>query len=155
MEQRPRVHPRPSPAEPPPLPERQQPPSPLPNRKRGPARSVWLFFLLALGLLYFGPLRTEVSFVDDAGRPPADFEVTLRSGGKEKKVRVSDGRLNLLRYRWQEIDVTDLNYIRGRHAVKEGKMSIAIERNAIRRMKDAAVGLPSVPQRGDPDPRDD
>ena len=141
--------------EPPPLPERQQGPLPPPSRKRGPARSIWLFFLLALALLYFGPLRTEVDFVDDVGRLPGDFEVTLRSGEKEKKVIVSEGHLDLLRYRWQEIDVTDLGYIRSTHAVKEGKMSVAIERNAIRRMKDAAIGLPSVPQRGDPDPRDD
>ena len=149
------MNPEPLPFEPPPLPGREQIPLPAPGRKRGPARSIWLFFLLALALLYLGPLRTEIDFVDDAGRLPGDFEVTLRSGDREQKVTVSEGNLNLLRYRWQEIDVTDLNYIRSTHAVKEGKMSIAIERNAIRRMKDAAIGLPSVPQRGDPDPRDD
>jgi hypothetical protein len=148
------VNPEPSTFEPPPLPTRQPAP-PLPSRKRGPARSIWLFFLLALALLYFGPLRTEVNFADDAGRLPGDFEVTLRSGQRERKVIVSEGHLNLLRYRWQEIDVTDLNYIRSTHAVKSGEMNIEVERNSIRRLKDAAIGLPSVPQRGDPDPRKD
>lgn len=116
---------------------------------------MWLFLILALILIYAGPLRTEVDFTNDAGRLPRTFEVTLRSGSKEKRVMVGEGRLNVVRFLWQEIDVTDLNYIRSTHTVTEGKMSIIIERNAIQRMKDAAIGLPSVPQRGDPDPRND
>lgn len=106
-----------------------------------------------MALLYFGPLRTEVNFVDDLGRQPLVFEVTLRSGAREKKVTVSEGRLTLLRYRWQEVDVTDLSYIRSTHPVRGGEMNLEIQRNAIRKLKDAATGLPSVPQRGDPDPR--
>ena len=127
----------------------------MPNRKRGPARSLWLFLILALTLLYIGPLRTEVSFTDDAGRLPPPFEVTLRSGSSEKKVTVEKGRLHFLRYRWQEIDVTDLSHIRSTHSVIGGKMAIVIERNAILKLRDAATGLPSIPQRGDPDPKDE
>ncbi|QJE95656.1 hypothetical protein [Luteolibacter luteus] len=125
----------------------------MPGRKRGPARSIWLFLLLALVLLYGGPLRTEVNFVDDLGRLPPDFEVTLRSGGSEQKVIVSEGHLNLFRYRWQELDVSDLNYLRSIHPLRGREMNVTIERNSIRRLKDAASGLPSVPQRGDPDPK--
>lgn len=136
-----------------PAPQPQVPP--LPNRKRGPARSLWLFLLLALLLIWIGPLRTEVEFRNDVGRIPAPFEVTLRSGKKHKKVRVEDGSLHFLRPRWRELDVTDPGYIRSVHRVKEGKMKIVIERNALLRLREAAAGGPSVPQRGDPDPAED
>ena len=133
-----------------------QPQAPqLPNRKRGPARSLWLFLLLAALLVWIGPLRTEVEFRNDAGRIPAPFEVTLRSGKKTKKVMVEDGNLRFLRPRWHELDVTDTGYIRSIHRVKDGKMKIVIERNALLRLRDAAAGQPSVPQRGDPDPAAD
>lgn len=131
-----------------------EPPS-LHTRKRGPARSLWLFILLALVLVYIGPMRTEVHFTNDAGRLPGPFEVTLRSGKRQKKVMVEDGHLHLLRYRWNEIDVTDLSYIRSIYPVREGKMKLVIDRNMLLRLRDAARGQASIPQRGDPDPQDD
>ena len=121
----------------------------MPGRKRGPARSLWLFLLVALYLIYIGPVRTEVRFTDDSGRVPRPFEVTLRSGEREKKVTVEEGKLGVIRFLWREVDVTDLSYIRSVHPVDGGKLELTIERNAILKLRDAATGLPSVPQRGD------
>ena len=101
---------------------------------------MWLFILLALVLVYIGPMRTEVHFTNDAGRLPGPFEVTLRSGKRQKKVMVEDGHLHLLRYRWNEIDVTDLSYIRSIYPVREGKMKLVIDRNMLLRLRDAARG---------------
>ena len=86
---------------------------------------------------------------------PADFEVTLRSGEKEERVTVEKGSLHFLRFRWKEIEVTDPSYLLTSHEVTGGTMEISIERNSIRKLKDAATGLPSVRQKGDPDPRED
>lgn len=141
------------PTHPSPAPEIQPPP--LPNRKRGPARSLWLFLILALTLLYIGPLRTEVSFTDENGRPPSSFEVTLRSGDREKKALVENGRLRFTRYLWKEIVVTDESCLKSTHEVTGRKMAVSIERNALGKLRGAATALPSVPQRGDPDPKDE
>lgn len=110
---------------------------------------MWLFLLVALYLIYTGPIRAEARFTDDAGHVPRDFEVTLRSGDREKHVRVEEGKLHFIRFLWSEIDVTDLSYLRSVHPVDGGKLELTIERNAILKLRDAATGLPSVPQRGD------
>jgi hypothetical protein len=137
---------------PPPLPQ----PAPLPRRKR----SLWpwsvaLVAMAAVVAIYLGPLRIEVDFTDDAGHVPAPFEVTLRSSRSEKKVVAKNGRLHLIRGLWSELEVTDLSYLRSSHPVAGGKMHLVIERNALLKLKHAATGQPSVPQRGDPDPRDE
>jgi hypothetical protein len=153
-----------SPREPPPLPEhppapdRDPPPLPPrpaepPPRRRFPRRL--LFVAVLLGALFLGPLRSEVRFVDDAGRIPTDFDVTLRSGGSEKKARVEKGRLRLLRGRWKELEVTDPFYEITVHPVRGRNMSFTVARNLRLRLKQASTGQASVPQRGDPDPRDD
>lgn len=138
--------------EPPPLPPLEPPP--LPRRTRR-----WHYYgfplaaIAALVAIYLGPLRVEVRFTDDAGHVPGPFEVTLRSGTTEEKVLAEKGRLNLLRGRWRELEVTDLSYIRSSHPVRGGKMNVTIERNTVLKLKQAAIGTPSVPQRGDPDPK--
>ncbi|MCW1885750.1 hypothetical protein OKA04_13500 [Luteolibacter flavescens] len=141
--------------EPPPLPPRLEPP-PLPERKkRRRPYGLLLLPLAALVALYVGPLRVEVDFTDDAGRVPAPFEVTLRTVGFEKKVLTENGRVNVLRGLWREIEVTDDYYIRSNHPVRGGSMRLVAERNTILKLRHAATGQPSVPQRGDPDPRQD
>ena len=130
-------------------------PPPVPARKRGPARSLWIFLALAVVLFYFGPLRVEVRFTDDVGHVPGPFEAVLRSDSTEEKVTVEKGRLNLLRGRWKELEITDDSYLRATHGVLRGKMNLVIERNALLKLREASGGLPSVPQHGDPDPRGD
>lgn len=139
---------------PPPLPVAQPPPLPW-RESRLRRRLPLLFFLLALSLLYVGPLRVEVDFTDDAGRMPVPFRATLRSSFSEKNVVVKKGRLTLLRGLWQEIDVHDLSYLRSRHPVRGGKMHLVIERNLPLKLKHASLGSASIPQRGDPDPQRD
>lgn len=140
--------------EPPPLPAPEPPP--LPERK--PRRwhyGLPLAAIAALVAIYLGPLRVEVDFTDDGGHIPAPFEVTLHSGSFEKKVTAEKGRINLLRGLWRELEVTDHYYIRSTHPVRGGSMKLVIERNTLLKLKHAATGNPSVPQRGDPDPRED
>jgi hypothetical protein len=139
------------PDEPPPLPPQEPPP--LPRRKRHRPHALLAVPAAALLALYMGPLRVEVTFVDDAGRVPGPFEVTLRSGDTEKKTTAEDGRLHLLRGRWHELEVTDLSYVRSSRPISGGKMNVIIERNTLLKLKQAAIGTPSVPQRGDPDPK--
>lgn len=105
--------------------------------------------------LYLGPLRAEILFADDTGRIPTPFDLTLRSGSTEKVVRIEEGSLNLLRGRWDEVEVTDPFYESTVHPLKGGKMRFTIQRNLRLRLKQASTGHPSVPQRGDPDPRND
>lgn len=142
----------------PPAPDRDPPPLPPrpaepPPRRRFPRRLLFVAVLLAA--LFVGPLRSEVRFVDDAGRIPTDFDVTLRSGGSEKKARVEKGRLRLLRGRWKELEVTDPFYEITVHPVRGRNMSFTVARNLRLRLKQASTGQASVPQRGDPDPRED
>jgi len=142
--------------DPPPLPESFQPYSPdrPPEKKRGPGIPiVWLFILAGLLGLYHGPLSTKLTFIDDRGRVPADFQATLRRGKSEKVVTVEGGRLKVLRGRWQEVEVTDTSYIGSTYPIDSG--TISIERNTSRKLKDAARGSSSVRQRGDPDPSTD
>ncbi len=102
---------------------------------------------------YIGPLRTEIRFVDDAGHVPETFEITLRRGGSEQKSTIENGRINLLRGRWDKLEITDLSYIRATYPVRKGV--IVIERNTLLKLRQASTGGPSIPQRGDPDPRDE
>ena len=140
--------------DPPPLPSPEPPP--LPERKqRRWHYGLPLAGIAALIAIYVGPLRVEVDFTDDAGHTPAPFEVTLRSGLFEKKVMAENGRINLLRGLWREVEVTDTYYIRSSHPVRGVSMQLAIERNTLLKLKHAATGQPSVPQRGDPDPKED
>jgi hypothetical protein len=105
--------------------------------------------------LYLGPLRSEILFADDTGRVPTPFDLTLRSGSTEKKIRIEQGNLKLLRGRWDEVEVTDPFYETTVHPLKGGTMRFTIQRNLRLRLKQASTGHPSVPQRGDPDPRED
>lgn len=77
------------------------------------------------------------------------------SGSTEKKVHVEKGSLHLLRGRWDEIEVTDPFYETTVHPLKGGTMRFTIQRNLRLRLKQASAGHRSVPQRGDPDPRQD
>jgi hypothetical protein len=147
--------------EPPPIPgERLWPPaeSPVlppepPTRRR---RSLaWLAVPPLLLALYLGPLRSEILFADDTGRIPTPFDLTLRSGSTEKKIRIEEGSLHLLRGRWDEIEVTDPFYESTVHPLAGGTMRFTIQRNLRLRLKQASTGHPSVPQRGDPDPQAD
>jgi hypothetical protein len=140
--------------EPPPLPSLEPPPLPE-RKKRRWHYGLPLAAIAALIAIYVGPLRVEVDFSDDAGHVPAPFEVTLRSGLFEKKVVAEKGRINLLRGLWREVEVTDTYYIRSSHPVRGGSMQLVIERNTLLKLKHAATGQPSIPQRGDPDPRQD
>lgn len=134
-------------------------PPPLPcERKR--RRWRWRGFLALLGAggvaaLWFFVLRVDLRFVDDAGKVPDELEVRLSSGNSTRTVLVHGGRLRLLRWRWSEVEITDLTYVRGEHPLRGRRMDLTVERNTIRRLRDAARGQPSVPQRGDPDPRND
>ena len=141
--------------EPPPLPPLEPPPLPERKKRRWRRFILPLAAMAALVAIYVGPLRVEVDFTDDAGRMPAPFEVTLRSALFEKKVTTENGRLNLLRGLWREIEVTDTYYIRSNHRVRGGSMRLVIERNTLLKLKHAATGQPSIPQRGDPDPKED
>jgi len=136
-----------------PPPEPQAPP-PRP-RRRLTLPLVWLFYAAACLGLYFGPLSVELTFTDDRGRVPPEFVVTVSRGDNEKKLLVNDGHLRLLRWRWTTIEITDLSYIGTSHEIDGKHMAISIERNTSRKLKDAARGSSSVPQRGDPDPRHD
>jgi hypothetical protein len=130
-----------------------------PNRRRRKRRFgipvIFVFITAALIGLYYGPATRVVRFVDDRGMAPADFVATLRRGDVEKLVIVERGRLRVLRLRWDSIEITDLSYIGETYELKGEGMLIHIDRNYTRRLKDAARGLPSVPQRGDPDPARD
>lgn len=140
--------------EPPPLPTPEPPP--LPERKnRRWHYGLPLAAIAALIAIYIGPLRVEVDFTDDAGHVPAPFEVTLHSGYFEKKVTAENGRVTLLRGLWREIEITDTYYIRSSHTIRGGNMQLVIGRNTLLKLKHAATGQPSIPQRGDPDPRED
>jgi hypothetical protein len=138
--------------EPPPLPGRLPSPPPKKHRFRLPAWSAAALILLAL---YLGPLRAEILFADDTGRSPTPFDITLRSGSTGKTVHVEKGRIHLLRGRWDEIEVTDPFYETTVHPLKGGTMRFTIQRNLRLRLKQASTGHPTVPQRGDPDPRED
>jgi hypothetical protein len=129
------------------------PPEPPARRFRFPAWSAAA--ALVLLALYLGPLRSEILFADDTGRIPTPFDLTLRSGSTEKKIRIEKGSLHLLRGRWDEIEVTDPFYESTIHPLKGGSMRFTIQRNLRLRLKQASTGHPSVPQRGDPDPRAD
>ncbi len=140
--------------EPPPLPAPEPPPLPTRQKVAWPL-GLLLIPLVALVALYLGPLRIEVHFIDDAGRVPGPFEVTLRSGNSEKKTLVEKGRLNLLRGRWQDFEITDDFYVRTTEKVHGGEMQVTIERNELLKLKQASNGHPSVPQGNDPDPKND
>ena len=84
---------------------------------------------------------------------PPEFVATVSRGDTEKKVLVNNGRLRLLRWRWTSLEITDLSYIGTSHEIDGKHMAISIERNTSRKLKDAARGSSSIPQRGDPDPR--
>jgi hypothetical protein len=136
------------PAEPP-----ARPPERPPRRFRFPAWSAAA--ALVLLALYLGPLRAEILFADDTGRIPTPFDLTLRSGSTEKKIRIEKGSLHLIRGRWDEIEVTDPFYESTVHPLAGGTMRFTIQRNLRLRLKQASTGHPSVPQRGDPDPKND
>jgi hypothetical protein len=123
------------------------------RRRRFGVPVIFVFIAAALIGLYYGPGSLVIRFVDDRGMVPADFVATLRSGDREKMVIVERGRLRVLRLRWDSIEITDLSYIGESYELKGEGMVIHIERNTSRKLKDAARGIPSVPQRGDPDPR--
>ncbi|WP_367874962.1 hypothetical protein [Luteolibacter sp. Populi] len=148
------------PIEMPPLPpgygEREPEPTP-PRRRRWRVRiGLWSAFILAGGLaLYLGPLSIVVFFADDRGMVPLEFAATLRRGEAEKMVVVEEGRVRLLRFRWKEIEITDLSYLSEVLPLERDGQVFRIERNTSRKLKDAARGSPSIPQRGDPDPRND
>lgn len=144
----------PPPEAPVPVPPEQEP-APPPRRHRLAFRVVWLFFAAACLGLYFGPLSVELTFRDDRGRIPPEFVATVSRGDTEKKLVVNNGHLRLLRWRWTSIEITDLSYIGSVHEIEGKHMAIPIERNTSRKLKDAARGSSSVPQRGDPDPRRD
>lgn len=116
---------------------------------------IFVFIAAALLGLYYGPGSRVVHFVDDRGMVPADFVVTLRSGDSEKLVIVERGRLRVLRFRWDAIEITDVNYLGDSHELKGEGLLLHIQRTTSRKLKDAARGTRSVPQRGDPDPRRD
>lgn len=144
--------------EPPPLPTSPQSPPPpeTPEKKRRFRFPAWSAAAALVSLaLYLGPLRAEILFADDTGRIPTPFDLTLRSGSTEKVVRIEKGSLHLLRGRWDEIEVTDPFYESTVHPLKGDEMRFTIQRNLRLRLKQASTGHPSVPQRGDPDPRDD
>lgn len=147
-----------------PLPDRDPPPLPAPpptsppapppkQRRQFPAWSALAAIVLLA--LYIGPLRTEIRFADDTGRIPTPFDLTLRSGSTEKIIHIEKGRLHLLRGRWDEIEVTDPFYESTVHPLRGGSMRFTIQRNLRLRLKQASTGQATVPQRGDPDPRDD
>lgn len=145
--------------EPPPIPrQRLWPPAESPHERphrrfRFPAWSAAA--ALVLLALYLGPLRAEILFADDTGRIPTPFDLTLRSGSIEKKIRIEKGSLHLIRGRWDELEVTDPFYESTIHPLAGGTMRFTIQRNVRLRLKQASTGHPSVPQRGDPDPRND
>lgn len=134
---------------------KQEPETMPPGRRRFAVRVVWVFFAAACLGLYFGPLSVEIGFKDDRNRIPREFVATLLRGGTEKKVIVEKGKLRVLRWRWTHIGITDVSYIGETHEIQGKRMMIAIERNTSRKLKDAARGSSSIPQRGDPDPRHD
>jgi hypothetical protein len=142
-----------------PLPDGEPPPlpgPPPPEKKRRFRFPAWSAVAALLMLaLYLGPLRAEILFADDTGRIPTPFDLTLRSGSTEKVVRIEKGRINLLRGRWDEVEVTDPFYETTVHPLKGGTMRFTVQRNLRLRLKQASTGQSSVPQRGDPDPRDD
>ena len=141
--------------EPPPLPGPPQGPPPPETKRRFQFPAWSAVAALLLLALYLGPLRAEILFADDTGRIPTPFDLTLRSGTTEKVVRIEKGRINLLRGRWDEIEVTDPFYETTVHPLKGGSMRFTVQRNLRLRLKQASTGQSSVPQRGDPDPRDD
>ena len=138
---------------PPPEPPEPAPPERKPSKSRFAPRVVWLFLAAACLGLYLGPLSVEITFTDDRGRIPPEFVATVSRGDTEKKVLVNGGRLRLLRWRWTTLEITDLSYIGSSHEIAGKRMAIGIERNTSRKLKDAARGSSSIPQRGDPDPR--
>ena len=113
---------------------------------------IFIFITAALIGLYYGPATRVVRFVDDRGMVPADFVATLRRGDVEKLVIVERGRIRVLRLRWDAIQITDQTYVGEAYELKGEGMVIPIDRSVSRKLKDAARGLPSVPQRGDPHP---
>ena len=129
------------------------------NRRRRKRRFsvpvIFVFIAAALLGLYYGPATRVVRFVDDRGMVPMAFVATLRSGETEKLLVVERGRTRVLRLRWDEIEITDLNYERQPYELTGEGLVLSIERTTSRKLKDAARGLPSVPQRGDPDPARD
>ena len=141
--------------EPPPLPTPPRTPPPPPKKRRFQLPAWSAAAALILLALYLGPLRAEILFADDTGRIPTPFDITLRSGSTEKTVHVEKGRIHLLRGRWDEIEVTDPFYETTGHPLKGGTMRFTIQRNLRLRLKQASTGHPTVPQRGDPDPRED
>ncbi len=139
-----------------PLPDGEPPPLPSPPAKPRFQLPAWsAAAALLLLALYLGPLRAEILFADDTGRIPTPFDLTLRSGSAEKKIRIEEGSLHLLRGRWDEVEVTDPFYETTIHPLKGGTMRFTIQRNLRLRLKQASTGHRSVPQRGDPDPRED
>ena len=50
---------------------------------------------------------------------------------------------------------TDDGYLRAIEKVHGRNMRVILERNALLKLKQASNGQPSVPQRGDPDPKGD
>jgi hypothetical protein len=159
-DERPFPEPPPLPGlEPPPLPHhppqpvREAPPLAPPRARRSRwKRRLWLAALL-LGALWIGPLKSEVRFLDDAGRVPVPFDVVLRGIGGEKKVRVEKGRLRLLRGRWHELVVDDPFFESSTYRLKGRRIHLGVERNLRLKLKQASTGSASIPQRGDPDPR--
>ncbi|WP_035607151.1 hypothetical protein [Haloferula sp. BvORR071] len=130
-----------------------------PNRRRRRLRvklPVIFVFLVAAWLgLYYGPLSYIVYFADDRGMVPPEFVATLKSGDRQKLVIVERGQTRVMRFRWDEIEITDLSYLAETHPLKGDGKPIRVERNTSRKLKDAARGSHSIPQHGDPDPRND
>lgn len=140
--------------QPPPLPP-DHPAAPRPWHRAWRPYLLPLFWLAVAVAIYFFVLRVEIRFTDDAGRIPADFEAQLIAPLEKETVQVRNGRLHVLRWRWQTVKITDLTYIGEAHPIHGRRVDITIERNFIRKLRDAATAQHSVPQRGDPDPRND
>lgn len=141
--------------EPPPLPDNRD--VPVPRRSR---KSRYLKFLLCgLIAIYFPvshgikSLQTEILFVDDAKRSPENIKVTLRSPTTEKQITVKNGRLRFFKSDWDQVVISDESYIHSSHSTST--RVIHIERNELLKLRQAAIGGPSIPQRGDPDPSED
>jgi hypothetical protein len=109
--------------------------------------------ILLLVILLVMTLRVKVEIRDDRGAVPQTFEALLWRGQQSRKITVSDGEVSVLRFRWDRLEVTDIAYVRADIPIRGRNLRASIERNTALKLKDAAHGLPSVPQHGDPPPQ--
>lgn len=109
--------------------------------------------ILILVWLLVAALRVKIEIRDDRGAVPQTFEALLWRGQQSRKITVSEGEVSVLRFRWDRLEVTDISYVRTDIPIRGTKLKASIERNTALKLKDAAHGLPSVPQHGDPPPQ--